>query len=205
MFSAYVFYLPKKLASWPPSSGAGQHQGPRESLLCESLAYIIDGLLCPMAHKGVKSCHGDFREAPELYRAAWLGQSGSFTFYLSPWRFHQGHWHNGARETEEREPCEQFEQFIRSPYLVAWVGLAQGQNERCKSSFAGEDARRGQGKGANDFESSILLLRQNNCKKCLLFLFLLKEIVCFQPPFLMAEFKPGTLRKEMEITNSGKT
>lgn len=155
----------------------------------------------PTAHKGAKRCHRDSHEAPELYLAVWPGRF-SFTFYLSPWCFHLGHWHNGTQETEEREQCEQFEPFIWFSYLVAWSGLAQGQNARYKSSFSGEDERRGRGKGANDFDSSILLLRQNNCKKCL---FLTLFISCFQPPFLMEEPKPGTLRKEMEITNSGET
>lgn len=62
----------------------------RQSPLWRSLTYLISGLLCPTAHKGVKSCHRVFHRVTELLLPSSLKHLG-FTLYLSPWPCHLGH------------------------------------------------------------------------------------------------------------------
>lgn len=81
-----------------------------ESPLQGSLTYILQGLLCPTAHKGVKNYCGVLREATELL-LVWSLEHLGFTFYLSPRPFHPEHWHNEAQKIEEKDQCKQFEQF----------------------------------------------------------------------------------------------
>lgn len=88
----YVFYLSPQETNFlslkfklKPVAGTW-----RQSPLWRSLTYLTSGLLCPTAHKGVKSCHSVFHRVAELLLPSSLKHLG-FTLYLSPWPCHLGH------------------------------------------------------------------------------------------------------------------
>lgn len=119
-----------------------------ESPLQGSLTFLLQGLLYPTAHKGVKSYCGVLHEATELLLVSSLEHLG-FTFYLSPWPLHLGHWHNEAQKYRRKGAVWTI--WTVSLGLLTWPGryLHKDRNITQKSSFSGEERRRGLGKVEN--------------------------------------------------------